>query len=278
MNVGDVEVWLERQELLALHHLCPTDTRQELGLELVDTGAAVVSLARNDATILLNRAVGLGLGARVGVAEVGEVVRIFRERDISNYFIHLDRDGIDVSDEELLGLGLEKARGWRRFERDATLPEPATSSLTVRRLTLPEDAAWTEVFGRTVAQVFGFSTAAARMIQATATSDDWRLFMSFDGDTPAGTGGLFTARHPVSGTLCGWLDMGATVPAFRKRGGQAAVVAARIRAAVEMGCTRIFTETGEAVPSDAQHSYKNLLKSGFRETTLKENWRPRRTP
>jgi hypothetical protein len=36
----------------------------------------------------------------------------------------------------------------------------------------------------------------------------------------------------------------------------------------------IFTETGEAVEGDPQHSYKNILKAGFKESILRQNYSP----
>jgi hypothetical protein len=32
--------------------------------------------------------------------------------------------------------------------------------------------------------------------------------------------------------------------------------------------------TGEAVPGDPQHCYSNIMKRGFAETCLRENWIP----
>jgi hypothetical protein len=32
--------------------------------------------------------------------------------------------------------------------------------------------------------------------------------------------------------------------------------------------------TGEAVPGDPQHSYGNIVKAGFAEAYLRENWVP----
>ena len=66
----------------------------------------------------------------------------------------------------------------------------------------------------------------------------------------------------------------AATPKFRQRGSQAAVLAARINHAVELGCRRLYSCTGEEVPGDPQHSYKNILKAGFRETYIKENYAP----
>jgi GNAT superfamily N-acetyltransferase len=72
----------------------------------------------------------------------------------------------------------------------------------------------------------------------------------------------------------GYLDFGATDPAFRRRGSQTALLGARIRDALDTGCHTIVTMTGEAVPGDAQHSYRNIEKAGFVTSYLRENWIP----
>ena len=92
--------------------------------------------------------------------------------------------------------------------------------------------------------------------------------MSFDGDTPAGTGALYM-RAGIA-----YLDFGATSPDFRRRGSQSALLSTRLRAALDAGCSEIVTMTGEAVPGDAQHSYHNIQKAGFAEAYLRENWVP----
>ena len=101
-----------------------------------------------------------------------------------------------------------------------------------------------------------------------ANDDRWYLFVSYEGDTPAGAGSLF-----IDGNV-GWLEWGATDPNFRRRGSQAAIMAARLSLAAEQGCDYVFTETGEAVEGDPQHSYKNILKAGFEESVLRLNYAP----
>jgi GNAT superfamily N-acetyltransferase len=92
--------------------------------------------------------------------------------------------------------------------------------------------------------------------------------MAFDGARPAGTGALFVADG------IGWTDWGATDPDFRRRGCQTALLVARLEKAIALGCRMILTETGEEVPGDPQHSYRNILKVGFSETQVRENWVP----
>jgi len=107
---------------------------------------------------------------------------------------------------------------------------------------------------------------AEPLIAAAAHDARWKLFMSFEGDQPAGAGGLFIHDD------CGWLDFGATSPMYRRRGSQGAIMAARIQAARDAGLEHLFTETGEAVEGDPQHSYGNIERHGFQPAALRENW------
>lgn len=52
------------------------------------------------------------------------------------------------------------------------------------------------------------------------------------------------------------------------------VLAQRIRTAIEQGCECLFSETGEAVPGDPQHSFRNLVRAGFAPTHTRENFAP----
>ena len=48
----------------------------------------------------------------------------------------------------------------------------------------------------------------------------------------------------------------------------------RIGDAIQMGCKWMLTTTGEAVEGDPQHSYKNILRMGFRLLGVRENFIP----
>jgi len=71
----------------------------------------------------------------------------------------------------------------------------------------------------------------------------------------------------------GWLGFAATLPAYRRRGAQTALLAARIRRAAELDCRTLFTETGEAVEGRPSNSYRNLLRAGFEPLYVRPNYR-----
>lgn len=260
---------IERAALESLHDAATPALRETLGLQTLVQGSGFVSMAAAlpASAIVVNRTIGLGYETPATREAVQRIVDSYREAGVTRFFIHRHPDaGPPEMVDWLLEAGLEKARGWQKFERD---PEPApmvSTDLSVRRIG-PEHGG---EFARIVCDAFDLGDAAVPWIVELAGRDDWHLFMSFDGDEPAGTGALFFHDN------CAWTDFGATAPEFRQRGSQAAVLAARINHAVELGCRRLYTCTGEEVPGDPQHSYKNILKAGFRESHIKENYAPPR--
>ena len=160
--------------------------------------------------------------------------------------------------------GLERYRAWVSFRHGGTRPEPRPTTLTVRRIG-PEDGA---DFGRIVAPCFDLGPLGAELLAATVGRPGWHHYMSFDGDRPAGTGVLFV-KDGVG--ICDW---GSTHRDFRGRGGQGAVLRQRVCDALDMGCSDLFTETGEAVPGDPQHSYNNILRAGFEPLEARANYVP----
>jgi hypothetical protein len=69
-----------------------------------------------------------------------------------------------------------------------------------------------------------------------------------------------------------WLGHGSTLPGFRRRGAQAAILDRRIRDGIERGCKWFITETGMDTPDNPQPSYRNMLRSGFKLIYTRRNY------
>lgn len=260
---------IERAELVDLHAGAPAAVRDRLGLKLEEVGGALVSSAAGEPSILINRTVGLGLHEAATPAVVARIVDHYGAAGVARYFVQIVPDAKPADLRDMLAAaGLEKARGWMKFTRGPAPAPDVTSPLAVRKIG-PEHA---DDFARIAAAGFDLLEAAQPLIAALIRRSGWHLYMSFAGETPAGTGALLV-RNGVA-----HLDWGATHPDFRQRGGQSAVLAQRIRDANAMGCRLMVTTTGEAVPGDPQQSYKNILRAGFAEAYLRENWAPPRQP
>jgi GNAT superfamily N-acetyltransferase len=227
-------------------------------------GDAICSVSSAEPSILFNRVLGLGSGATL--EQLARIRQIYDQAGISRFFLHVVPARKTATAEQRLELaGYEKYRGWMKFERaDGELPR-VRSDLQVRRV----GAERAQEFAAIAGPAFGLRPSSNPALAAIIGAPGTHAFMSFDGDRAAGTGVVFIDNGVAV------LDWGATHPDIRRRGGQSAVLAARVKFALDAGCKRIYTTTGEAVPGDPQHSYSNIQKAGFTEAYLRENWIPR---
>lgn len=254
---------IQREVLVSMFETCPAATCEALGLRLDAVGDVVVSSAQNESSILLNRAQGLGSRETVTPETIEAVVAVYRTYGIPRFFFHV-HPGVLPNDgrQWLADAGLVKARGWMQFVRSNAPPIAAKTDLTVRRI----GAEHASPFAAIICDAFDLSELSRPYVGAIVDDDRWQCFMSFDGETPAGTGAVLVLDDAA------YLTFGATAPAFRRRGSQGAVMAARIRAAIDAGCRHLFTETGEAVDGEEQVSYRNIERYGFEPGFLCENW------
>jgi hypothetical protein len=212
---------------------------------------------------MMNRVIGLGTELPATRDGVESVLSWFRARRAGRYLVHASPHAQPAELRDWLRAAeLRPFRGWMKFARGRDRIVRRPSDLTVRAA----GGELGDVFARIARDAFGLPDAATVLTAALCARRNWQCFVSFAADTPAGIGALYVEDG------VGWLGFGATLPEFRGRGGQAAILATRLEQAFDAGCRIVVTETGEAVPGDRQHSYKNILKAGFRELYLRENF------
>lgn len=257
----------ERAALADLHRAAPNGYRNQLGLSLRVIDGVLVSIARHAPTILVNRAVGMGSNHPADRESVAAVVDRFREAGVGRYFLHLDPAAVPEDlpvwlEEE----GLEPFhRAWAKFRRGTEPSVEARSDLRVKEIG-PEHAS---DFGRIAAAGFGLDDIWIPVLAGLVGRVGWHVYMSFDDETPAGCGAMRIHEGLA------WFDWAATLPEYRCRGSQGAVMARRIADGIAHGCEAFVTATGEEVKGDPQHSYRNIERFGFRRTHARANWVPR---
>jgi GNAT superfamily N-acetyltransferase len=267
--MSDESEFIERAALEEISRAAPPGVAERVGLRSFECGGAFVSLAAAlpASAIVVNRTIGLGVGLPATEQAVQEIVSAYATAGVERYFVHRHPQGSPQQlDAWLRAAGLEQARGWQKFERPLDRPLAASTNLEIRRVGREQG----EAFAAIACNAFDLGELAVEWLAEIPGRPNWHVFMSFDGDRPAGTGALFV-RDGMA-----WFDFGATAPEFRRRGSQGALLAHRIGFALESGCRRLLTCTGKAVPGDPQHSYRNLLKAGFRETCARDNYAPPR--
>ena len=163
---------------------------------------------------------------------------------------------------ELGARGFTRDYGWMKFSRGVGARH-AHSDLRVEQVA-PAQAG---DFGRVVAGGFGMPDWSEPLAGNVVGRPGWACYVAYDGDSPAGAGSLFVHEG------MGWLGFGATLPEYRGRGAQSAILAARIEDARKQGCRTVVTETGELQDGRPSSSYRNIARAGFREAGVRDNYR-----
>ena len=237
--------------------------RLKLDGRVIGSAFASVAGALPPSAIAINICFGLGLEQQATREDVDSVIGLYANAGVQRYFIQLHpQAGPSALDGWLMQRGLEQTRGWMMFQRGREAPATVSTSLTVREAC----AADADAFARIACDAFDLGDVAMPWLAALVGRAGWHVYMSFDEEKPAGTGVVY-----VEDDLA-YFSFGATAPAYRGRGGQGALLRARVIAALDLGCRTMATCTGEAVPGDPQHSYNNIMKTGFRECYVRRNF------
>jgi GNAT superfamily N-acetyltransferase len=209
---------------------------------------------------MVNRLVGLGVDEPATEAALDEALAAIGD-DVSCYVAVAPEARPEALSGWLRDRGLEPGWGWMTFRREVDrVPETATSLRLVR---VGRDEA--TAFGEIVATGYGLPEAVVPWA-ASAHRKGWDCWVALDGDLPAAAAGVFIAEG------VGYLGFAATLPEHRGRGGQNALLAARIRHARESGCDVVVTETGERRDDRPSNSYRNIVRAGFEEVAVTANW------
>lgn len=255
--------WIELQELYAIHESASSEIKSGLGLKLEDINGILCSISSVEPSILINRCLVIDDRALTDISTLRAVKKFYQDNAVKEFFLHVT-DNNPEKTHSLEQAGMEKNRGWMKFIRNTDPATVRNPDLDISKIG-PEHA---EDFARIVVPCFDLSEASIPLVASLVHHPDYHLYMGFDNDTPAATGALFYKDG------IGYCDWGSTHRDFRRRGFQGAVLAHRINDAINMGALNLYTATGEAVPGDPQHSYNNIMRYGFEEYYLRENWVP----
>ena len=253
--IGEGEA-IERLALRSLHEAAPPDLRRDLALDWCEGHSVTASVAAGlpQSAIVANRAF------LTRDADLSTAAEPFRAAGVARFFLHMPH-GTSFPAEH----GFKEARAWQRFFRFQGAELPDAPALDIERVTPGSSAG---AAARIVCAAFDLGTAAEPWLARLCHDPRWQIFLARIDGVPAGTGALFVSND------AGWCDWGATAPAFRGRGVQLALLRHRLLVADALGLARVHTCTGAPATGDPQHSYRNILRSGFAATILRGNLAP----
>jgi GNAT superfamily N-acetyltransferase len=225
-------------------------------------GAVCLGLPAIPVSAMFNRALGLGLAQPATGEGLGEIAGFFRELGTEWCATLAPQAEPPELGARLEALGLSPGYAWAKFRRRADSSPESHTALRVERV----DGTGADAFAEIFVRGYGVPELFRDWLVRLPARAGWHCFAAFDGDAPVATGAVF-----VTGGV-GWFGLAATLPEHRGRGAQSAILAARIRAAAEAGCTEVVTETGELLEGKPSSSYRNILRAGFELDYVRANY------
>jgi len=238
------------------------------GVDVV-RGVAVPALSTVDAG-LFNRVIGLGIGTEADDDLVDAVLASYARRSQTNLVLEVTgtSEPEDVRDRlgarGLVDSGHRQAKTW---QEPALYDGPGMDAVV--RLG-PDDV---DEFAQVNMIAWEVPAFLAVWFGATLFADGFHHFGVRIEGRLVSTGAMF-----VSDELA-WLGFGATLPQFRGRGMQTALLARRVHEAAAMECRIVHSETAAHTADRHNPSLANMLAVGFEHAYDKEWWSfPSTTP
>ncbi|HUL91889.1 MAG TPA: hypothetical protein VLV56_06025 [Burkholderiales bacterium] len=254
---------IEFDAAVDLYRAAPEEVRAAHAIEAHELGAVTCLTCRGiEPAAVFRRAVRLGVARAATEAELDAVLAHMKVRGPSYVVPVAPRSQPPTLGAWLERRGFTRGYAWMKFCRPCGGTPQVVSDLEVRLI----GASLGGEFGRVVAEGFGLPRAVAPWIGALAGRVNWICAMAFADDVPVAAGAAYVSgRHA-------WLGLGATAASHRRRGAQNALIACRLKEAAARGARVAVTETGERLPDKPSHSYRNILRTGFEEAYLRQNY------
>jgi GNAT superfamily N-acetyltransferase len=263
---AELAEWAERLALHDLYAAAPASVRATSGLFVERVGPALGFGAPGIDSLFVNR-IFLGEGDERAVAEAaGRMVDTFAERGVRRYFVHVPlrlAAGSVASALETRGV-TRYHRDWVKLARGPGEPPAPQTPYPVRAANASDGPAFAVIS----ALAFGFPRETLPLLASLPGRPRWHVYVAVDGALPIATGALF-AQGDV-----GYLTLGATLPGYRGRGVQRALLAQRVRVAQALGCRTIVSETGSRTPGEPNSSYDNMVMLGMEPVAVRQNFAP----
>lgn len=258
---------LEAEAWLDMYAAAPVEYARRHGVHYRREGALALLACRGLPSTEFNRALNIGAQTTTPVTALAAAVAWLSERGAAWALqcppATLTDPGLRtwLADRQLRPTGT----GWAKFTRGAALPIAVATDMTVGTVEVGQ----ADAFGRVVQAGYGLPAHCATWFAALVQRPRWRTYLACEGNIPVAAAALFQDENR------GWLGVDTTLPGYRRRGAQSALIAARIADGLAAGITAFGAETGNppAEMATGYSSYRNFCRAGFSLAYVRPNFR-----
>lgn len=255
----------EAAALVALMRAPSPAVAAPLGIGIHIEGDAVAGFVAAVDALSLNRLVGLGVTMPATEAAVDRILVAARKVGVKRLLVQLAPTAAPPE----LG-GWLQARGavpynrWVRLWRSTSSALASSPSTDLRVARVHAEHALE--FARVVRVGFDMPESLDPWLASTVDGARWQHYAAWDGAQLVATGAFYL------GDRTAWFGLAATLESHRGHGAQSALIIRRFQEAAACGCDWVVAETAEQRPDHSAPSYRNLLRLGFTEAYLRQNF------
>ncbi|HYR51428.1 MAG TPA: GNAT family N-acetyltransferase [Candidatus Dormibacteraeota bacterium] len=254
---------IERADWREAYRSVDPATAEAFGIRFERLGHVDLLIMTHVDLLMFNRMSGLGVDEPASEELLDQAIGRYRKAGVPRFFVGVSVAARPIQlTDWITGRGLSLHNSWVKLTRPV---DPIPNAFTTARIKeIGREHA--DDFGRTIQTVFGMPERMADWAAALVGQPGRRHFMAFVHDKPVGTAALYYEGD--------WAEFGyaAVLPDSRGKGIQAALIAARIRAAREAGCKWISMETAEETLEKPSYSFRNAKRMGFETMYLRPNY------
>ena len=217
-------------------------------------GRAAALVTRDVAVAAVNRAIGFGFDRALDQQQLAEIWQFYRDSGKARWF--LERSPSATMDDTMLAEagGIIGGTVLKLVAELADLPELPVAAFEVVEATA-QDAT---TFMGLVGPLLGVPEPGRPGIVATMGEPGWRFYFALIESRPIAGAAMFLGGDGA------WLGLAGTLPAYRHRGAQTALLSRRILDARATACRWISAETSPEALGD-NPSLRNMKRLGLRE-------------
>jgi GNAT superfamily N-acetyltransferase len=254
----------EAEAVWGYEHAGTPEAQEKLGMASTRLGGGVVLSVRNDVTNYWSKALGFGFSEPVTADLVARITSFYRDQGTKVATLQFAPSVLPADwDQICKAEGLTAGGTWLKLARLAGLMETPETDLRIDVVRAADAEEWWSVLLRGFGMSdLGLEQMSSRLIEQPG----WTAFGAWDGVEMVSAAALL-----ISGQVAGFAGA-STLPTYRGRGAQSALLAARARLAAADGAKWLSAETGK--PSDGEHnpSLDNMLRAGFEVRYERQNW------
>lgn len=265
-TTDDVTTGLELSEAVAwsdLFRLASPAAKEVCGLDVrrVDSAEAVVASELD--VLAFNRVIGFGVDRPASEGTIDDIVEFYGKAKARRFFVQLSpASSLPNAARWLEARGFRRYNHWVKLYRPVGDVPPFRSDLRVERIGTEHAGE----FGAIVASCLGWPAFVGPWVACLVGQPHWRHYVAFDGRKPVATAAMRVVGDD------GWIDFAATLPDYRGRGAQGALLSRRLEDAAEIGLKRVVVETAESTPERPSSSFRNTIRCGFRVAYVRPNF------